>query len=365
MSFVRLFALLGILVWSAAVLAAPPPWEAKKIKLKETFRSFTGVLAEGDAKDKVLAKPCKVIPLKMVKGSAYLIDLKSPAFDPIVRVTTSRGLELDRNDNAEPKTSAARLDFIAARDDEYQIIVSTADGKFGSYTLSVAPLGRPGDPGVTLLEAELTDGAKKKHAFEVKKERKYTVDLMVLDEVKTAGLTVENVSGSLRLKGDGSEIAPRRARVEFMAEADETVQIGVAAEVKARYLVRIREVRVFTGTITPGPEAFSLEQELTDADPKDTKRKTCHCKLFKVKMQAGASYEIRLRAAEGASFDPFLRLENPEGKEVAWDDDSDDGNNARIVFPCKADGVYQIVATSFVTSTGAFTLSVREVKKGK
>ena len=58
---------------------------------------------------------------------------------------------------------------------------------------------------------------------------------------------------------------------------------------------------------------------------------------------------------------PWVRgigLENGAGNQLANDDDSGDGLNARVIFNCTQDGNYRIVATTFVGGTGPFTLTV-------
>jgi hypothetical protein len=74
-------------------------------------------------------------------------------------------------------------------------------------------------------------------------------------------------------------------------------------------------------------------------------------------MKAGTTYTIRMMTkTEG--FDPYLRLENPGGQQLAEDDDGAGFPNAQIVFNCQQDGVYRIIATSFAPNTGAYTLTV-------
>src|SRR5262249_28511193 len=61
--------------------------------------------------------------------------------------------------------------------------------------------------------------------------------------------------------------------------------------------------------------------------------------------------------------DPYLRLENAAGMQLADDDDSGEGLNARIVFAAPKDGAYRIIATTFAGGTGAFELTVAPGQK--
>ena len=76
-------------------------------------------------------------------------------------------------------------------------------------------------------------------------------------------------------------------------------------------------------------------------------------------MVAGKTYQIDMTKANGG-LDPYLRLEDSAGKNVAQDDDSGGNLNARIMFNCTQTGEYRIVATTFVGGTGNFTLQVSE-----
>jgi serralysin len=73
---------------------------------------------------------------------------------------------------------------------------------------------------------------------------------------------------------------------------------------------------------------------------------------------AGAVYTIQMDSSE---FDPFLRLEDSTGQQVAFNDDSGDGLNARIDYTPPETGLYRVICTSFIKgATGQFRLLVSE-----
>ena len=80
---------------------------------------------------------------------------------------------------------------------------------------------------------------------------------------------------------------------------------------------------------------------------------------YPLKMTAGKTYMIDMSSAQ---FDTYLRLENDKGKVLAENDDiSDENLNSRIIFNCKEDGNYRIVATSYQQAgRGAYVLIIRE-----
>ena len=56
-----------------------------------------------------------------------------------------------------------------------------------------------------------------------------------------------------------------------------------------------------------------------------------------------------------------MRLEDDQGTEVAHDDDTGGFPHARINYRAPRDGVYRIIATTYIGGVfGRFTLTVRE-----
>jgi tetratricopeptide (TPR) repeat protein len=82
-------------------------------------------------------------------------------------------------------------------------------------------------------------------------------------------------------------------------------------------------------------------------------------------LRAGQTYIFEL---ESTAFDPFLRLEDAKGKQLAENDDIEPGvnKNSRIIVIPKESGTYRLVATAFQgRGTGAYTLVIREFVRGK
>src|SRR5262245_4428569 len=78
--------------------------------------------------------------------------------------------------------------------------------------------------------------------------------------------------------------------------------------------------------------------------------------IHKVKMSSDKTYVIDL---ESSDFDAYLRVLDSGGKQLASDDDSGDGLNARLRFTPPKDGDYQVVATSFDSGQGNYLLKIR------
>lgn len=81
--------------------------------------------------------------------------------------------------------------------------------------------------------------------------------------------------------------------------------------------------------------------------------------LFRITLSAGTVYTIELQRTNGGLADPYLTLYGPDATELAFDDDSAGGGNARITFTAPSSGTYYVGAFDYATGTGGYTLSAR------
>jgi CHAT domain-containing protein/Flp pilus assembly protein TadD len=109
-----------------------------------------------------------------------------------------------------------------------------------------------------------------------------------------------------------------------------------------------------SGTIPP----LVLRGELTAKNPLDRVLKQSGHKVHEVQLEAGQLYAIELRSTV---FDAYLRLEDTAGKQLAEDDDSGGGTDARLLYRPPQGGVYRVIATVLPggVGTGPYTLTVR------
>lgn len=71
---------------------------------------------------------------------------------------------------------------------------------------------------------------------------------------------------------------------------------------------------------------------------------------------AGEAITIDVMSSD---FDAFAILQDPQGTEVARDDDSGEGTNARIVTTLRQTGIYRIIVNTYAAgASGAYTLWV-------
>jgi hypothetical protein len=99
----------------------------------------------------------------------------------------------------------------------------------------------------------------------------------------------------------------------------------------------------------------SVTGTLTMADPVLPSDQS-HYKLFTFMGSAGQRVQIDLMSSD---FDSYLSLRNQSGQEIAHDDDSGGGLNARITWTLPYTGAYQILANTLrANQFGSFTLSI-------
>lgn len=130
-----------------------------------------------------------------------------------------------------------------------------------------------------------------------------------------------------------------------------------------RYTLALLLVLTSAAVVSAGGKGLldvKVAGKLTDADPKDPGR-GAPSKAHVVRLKAGQVYTIDLVSSQ---FDAFLRLQDNKGKQLAEDDDSGGGLNARIIFKCPRDGEYRVICTSFnAQGRGAYVLTVRATGK--
>lgn len=109
-------------------------------------------------------------------------------------------------------------------------------------------------------------------------------------------------------------------------------------------------------------DGLKIESKLTTDDARDKKHTDSYCKVFLVKMTKDKLYTIRMNAQNQQEIDTVLRVEDAQGKELAYNDDAvgEKTLNSCINFYCKADGVYRVITTSLnENDTGNFTLLIK------
>jgi hypothetical protein len=135
-----------LLVSAAHVYAGGEELLNKKGTLKEKdpgYQPGEGVDKLGDPSAPIIFKiitdnPHQVFKLKLKKGDKVVISLKSDDFDSVVVVESSKKKVLAFNDD-DPAggTLNSKLEWTAPDDDEYRIVATCLDKKYGDFQISV------------------------------------------------------------------------------------------------------------------------------------------------------------------------------------------------------------------------------------
>ncbi len=106
---------------------------------------------------------------------------------------------------------------------------------------------------------------------------------------------------------------------------------------------------------------FSKTDELTSQDQKDTHPflKNSRRKSYPVQLLEGKLYQFDLTSKD---FDAVLRLENPQGQQVAFNDDAPSKKtlDARVYYKATATAEFKVIVTSLNAKIGKFSLTVTE-----
>jgi hypothetical protein len=143
------------------------------------------------------------------------------------------------------------------------------------------------------------------------------------------------------------------------------VEMDIAIDgerVKATGTLDTRLSRSFTPPVdlAAAREILNTSGELTAKDPTDRVRAQSYHKAHQLVLEAGRTYVIDMKA-RAPGFDPYLRLEDDTGKEVASDDDGGGGLDARIVYTAARGGPHRIVCTTYKPQmAGPYQLTVKE-----
>jgi HEAT repeat protein len=158
------------------------------------------------------------------------------------------------------------------------------------------------------------------------------------DPVTRARLNAARALGNI-----GSDAKEALAALE-KAELDQDTNV--------QQIAKAAKAQISAGANQKG---FQVQGVLTADDPFDKVRQQHHHVVYTYYMKKGQTYTINLTSP----WDNYLRLESPQGKELAQDDDSGGNLNARIVYAAAEDGWHRIIVTSYAArATGSYTLRV-------
>lgn len=109
---------------------------------------------------------------------------------------------------------------------------------------------------------------------------------------------------------------------------------------------------------SPAFKPVEINNEITANDPNDPKLEK-PAKKYTVKLEKDKTYILDLVSTD-KDFDPYLRVLDKNGIELAEDDDGGGDLNSRLLFSPKDTGDHQVVAATLDGQFGKFRLKIRE-----
>jgi len=183
------------------------------------------------------------------------------------------------------------------------------------------------------------------HYVELIKDRVYCLR-MESSEFST-NLMLEDLRGNL-LATNADDFEAMPGCVIFRAPATERYRLiasSRSAMNEGFYMITIHEL----------PVLLRVDATLSETDPVQA---DCFQQTHEMTLLEGRRYIIDLASNE---FEAFVKLLDPDGMIVAFNDEASRGGQARIVFTAPRDGNYRMIVTSATPfATGAFTLTVCE-----
>jgi hypothetical protein len=339
----------------------------------------SGRLLPEDPRDRVRKQsPRKTYRLRMDAGMTYVIDLQSADFDAFLRLEDASGNQVAEDDDGGGGRNA-RIRYSPTRAGEYRIIATTYSGGSGVYNLHVEkiagprPAERPLPTNNILNIAERlsetdphdrvrTDSFARAYKVQLKAGVTYTIDLISSDF--DTYLRLENDAGvQVAVDDDGGD--GLNARIVYTPTRSGTYRILATSYKRAtgRFTLTVSapgfSPPAGTGVAVDLKDGSAvIDDRLAATDALDTSRTNSYRKVFLVKLRAGKECTVFLKSR---AIDAYLRIEDGSGRELARDDDSGGGHDARIVFVPRSNSVFRIIATSFdERATGPFNLSIEQ-----
>lgn len=305
----------------------------------EPMKDIQGELADNDPVDAVLEKPHKLHTVTLEAGKALVVDLQSEDFDAMLRIEDPAGQTVAVDDDSGGKLNS-RAVVAATQKGVYKISASSLNGT-GKYTLKFrnadALLATRGN----LKQATFTYNVK------MNPDTSYVINLASKDF--DSFLRLEDSNGA-KLEEDDDGGFDLNSKITFQPTKADTYKVVVTSfdgDGRGNYDVSV--------VALPTPKSKVVLTEKGNLQVKST--------THRLKAVAGKQYLIDLTSGD---FDTFLRLNGPTGNEIDTDDDGGGGLNSRITFTAEADGVHEIVVTSFDDEgRGNYNLTVRELEAKK
>ena len=340
----------------------------------------------------------KIFTFQGTAGQTVTIDLMSADFDSYLYLKDQNGNAIAHDDDSGGGRNA-RIVIVLPYTGMYQIVANTVGrGEVGAFTLQLRgggeapqmvqqpvtgggaqqiPIGTTVQGELTAGDPTLSDGSHYK-MFTFMGTAGETVQIDLMSTAFDAYLYLRNSSGQNVATDDDSggnlnariiRTLPYTGMYQILAN---TLRAGAygpfTLEVQNAQAAGPVVTNLQPGQVTNMPSVnaigmvgqIGLNQQVQNtlvAGGASWNNKPIH--VYGYQCQPGQSAQIDILS----SWDNYLIVFDPNGVEVAHDDDSGEGLNARLRFSCPTAGQYRLGVTTGLASTtpGAYTLQVQQI----
>jgi len=283
--------------------------------------------------------------IQVEEGMSIEVVVISDDLDTTLNATLPSGETLYNDDYQELNAGFTRT---IASSGALEVVASTlSGGESGAYRVVARTLPPPSQISLGhTIQARLGDntGTGDRYTLNGKAGSRVVIDLRSYDF--DAYLTVTEANGNELTDDDGGD-AGYNSRIAYRFMSDETITIVASSlgSEAGRYELSVNELS--------DEVAFSAAGELTNNSPRghDGTRYERH----EFEGESGQMLTITL---ESADFDTQLFVSNPDGSNLARDDDGGQGNNSETVVTVAETGTHTIYVTGFGDGLGDYELTV-------
>lgn len=300
-----------------------------------------------------------VYRVAVTQGRLVEVIVYSDDFDSYVRANLPDGQQIENDD-----FDGLNAGFVAtiSRSGTMEIAVSAVFGQGeGNYSVTVTELGEPQTISIgQVVRGTLGGGAQggpkvvgptggrraDYYRLQGNAGERVVIDLRSSDF--DAYLELSDPTGFRTSNDDGGEGFNSRLSYEFTQAGHALITArGIGGSVSGSYELQVSRSAQnvgaqYDGVLTPGDNR-AYDGKLYD--------------VYEYRGRAGQSISIRL---DSNAFDAMLYISNPDGTNLASDDDSGGNNNSLIDTVLPNDGVYRIYVTSFFGGEGPYRVTIFE-----
>lgn len=320
-----------------------------RIEEQQRVSLSLGTAVLGELKDNVPELRYTVTVPRSTTLRIRMNKVLNSSVDPKVRLLDSQGNEIASDDDGGEGLNALLRQAVSAG--EYTVVAQKAGDESGKFFLSIYDQNAP-LTGTELRVGGSATGTVNDAMLPVRTK------LVITDQTADVRITASKQSGSsldanlVVLNSDGEVIASDDDSGEG---TDAMVTLSLE---RSEYELFVGAYGTTTGSFRLAVDAIQL-QSISVGATQTGFLGSGSVELYRFAAPRSMDLVITADKTGESDLDPKVTLKNSSGTEIGSDDDSGEGNNARLTTRVDA-GTYQIVVSGYGTTSGSYALSVRE-----